>query len=334
MSNNLIEFDITSYNELSYSTGKLFDGAFAPNRVIWEKNNREAKKSEKQKYHEFEGKVIETAVLYPDEFDGIYKLDDTGINPTTKAYEFAKAYHIGRTEKKWGENRAVIVAQRFSRIQTPSKLSTLLDKVQSEYQPFIQHFQDYKGLTPISPELYHMAMRHRDRVYDDHNELKDILTDSRVQKEPLLNWENEWTHVKCKGYPDVSIPGEVKVDLKTTRNASKDQFARRYGDMHKFNYIPQLAAYNEADKNGQDQLCFVYAMEKHPLANWNMFKVSDWDLLEGKSIFSKWCAAFRFCKEHNLWHMGYEFSAMYQFEDDAFTYKKKSASAIVETDIY
>lgn len=333
------EFDITKYAEgpASQSFLKAVDGHFAPNRVIYDRRQQEKNRAEgKIDYYFFEGKVIETAVLYPDDFDQKYKIDDTGINTDTKSYEFAKAYSAGRNKKKWGEIRAARVAQRFSRIQSPKSIDKLLEKVaeDGEWEKLMRHFQDFKGKEAIKPELYDIAMKHRDKVYEDHNPLKDFLEDPRCLIEPHLEWENFATGVKCHGFPDISIPKEVKIDLKALRDVSNNELNKPFGPIKKFNYIPQLAAYDEADHNVDGTICYIYAMEKHPLCNWNMKRISDHDIYIGLEKFNKWCAAFKFLNENDLWHMGYEFSTLYGYDSDEMEYVQKTKVAISETNLY
>ena len=328
----MMEFDITKYAETAASQSFLkgMDGTFAPNRVVYDRQNYS---NEDQPYHYFEGKVIECAVLRPNEFDQKYKLDTSGVKTDSKGYKFAKEYAISLEDNE--QEKAILEAQRISRLCTPNKIDVLIEYVSEggKFAPFLKHFQDFKGKEPINKTLYEIAMKHKENVYSDHNFLRDILEDSRCVIEPHLEWENMATGVKCHGYPDVSIPKEIKVDLKALQSARPDDLNKRYGPIAKFNYLPQLAAYNEAD-HAIGSECYIYAMEKHPLGNKTMLRVSDVDLYEGERKFNRWCAAFKFANEKNLWHLGYEFSILYDFDEDEQEYIQKTKVPIVETSIY
>lgn len=332
-----MSFDIKKYAEtaVSYSFLKGLDGDFAPNRVVYDRAKQEEGDTE-EKEHFRDGKIIETAVLRPDEFDQRYKVCKTKINPDTKSFQFVKAYRAATIDKEMEPEAAAKEAMEYSRLAATTKIDTLIKNVAEDgkWMPIVKHLEDWKDLEPIDERIYGIAMKHRDRVHDKHNPLRDILEDSRCLIEPHLEWENMATGVKCHGYPDVSIPREIKVDLKALVDVSNKELNKPFGPIKKFNFIPQLAAYDEADPNIEGTRCYIYAMEKHELANWNMKRISDSDLYAGLEKFNQWCAAYKFLNENDLWHMGYEFSTMYAYDEMEQVYRQINKVAISETNLY
>lgn len=85
--------------------------------------------------------------------------------------------------------------------------------------------------TIITRAEYEESEKIREAFNFQMNTNKDLAALMEGTKELSFYWEDEKTGVKCKVRPDNITPGGVIVDLKTTWNASYDQFQKQMVDL-------------------------------------------------------------------------------------------------------
>lgn len=313
-------FNIETYLTPSYSFLSGLKKGAAPNALIYSRQNPAP-----QKEYQHEGKVIESAVFYPNEFDKKYVASD--VNTDTKGYKFcaAAAAAILKGRKP---DKVMKIARRYANISLTEK--TLIGKMSGDYRPIIKSLIQSQGRQIISTDLYDRAKMIRDNIYFN-SPLEDYLKVAHIEE--LVEWKNKYTSVPCRGYPDISNQ-DFTIDFKTGLDVSPNKFASRWGYARKYGYLEQVTGYAESKGDILKHDCIIFAVEKNPPYNWAMYSLSDWDKEYALIEFSKWCAKFKFIQENDLWDIGYEFDAMYRFDESEFTYVKYSELPIYKTSIY
>lgn len=112
---------------------------------------------------------------------------------------------------------------------------------------------DNAGREILTADDYERAQRMGDSVRA-HPVAAGLLIGG--QREVTLRWEDEATGLRCQARPDLYLPGEFVMDVKTCRDASEEGFARA---VHSYLYDLQQAHYLEGIRcNGDSIRWFVF----------------------------------------------------------------------------
>lgn len=305
------EFNIHEYKQVSFSF--LKDLEDSPLKVIESYKQKAKNKSlgiddstEAQRH----GKIIETAVFYPDEFDNIYARIENKVNEDAEYYKICKIWH--EMEKYKNETEENIINTIKEETGTRLKEDTIIKKIKEDWQHVLGYLHLIQSKKIISEDEYAMAMGIRDRLLKT-SPMPDILADAVI--EPHIEWTNQDSGLNCHGYPDIKIPGKIVYEFKTGFDVSPGRFAGRWGSIKKFKYDMQLAAYREGV--GGELPCSIFAVEKKPPYDWAIYDLAtvndNWDIVCALENFNIACKCFQFIKENELWNVGTEFKSMYQY---------------------
>lgn len=164
-----------------------------------------------------------------------------------------------------------------------------------------QMFEDaHPGKTLIRGKDGAAILGMRDAVID-HPKIKPIL-DARDGTELSLVWIDKETGVLCKGRIDVAAVSRLRtlLDLKSTRSAKRNKFARAIGD---YGYHVQAAMYLAgAWANGLEADIFAFAaVESAPPYCAARYVLDDRSLLAGATEMHRLLAIYRECITTGLW---------------------------------
>ncbi len=112
---------------------------------------------------------------------------------------------------------------------------------------------DNAGRTILTADDYERVQRMGDSVRA-HPVAAGLLVGG--QREITLRWEDEATGLRCQARPDLYLPGEFVMDVKTCRDASEEGFARA---VHNYLYDLGEAHYLEGIRaNGDSIRYFIF----------------------------------------------------------------------------
>lgn len=320
------KFDIQNYTEPSFSFLKnLNERDGCPALALYKKENPD------DSYFMHEGRVVDTAFLEPDKFDDRYIVTDRPINRDGQDFKFCLKYAeliADMSAEKAIEQAKEETGHRY-------KIETLAEKLENGWGEYLSFIENDIDKEPVAPDLYEKVMRARDLVFRV-SPLPDYMQGEGVEIQKKLRWQNPTSGITCRGIADVAMEKSFVLDLKKTRSAAPGPFAGRWGEMRKFNIIEQVAAYSEALGRDfdTDVKCFVFAVQLDPTPLWGMYELSKSDIFRGEDIFAEWCLKFKYIQENDLWHMGYEFGTMYQWDSNEGNFFLRNPSMIAQTDVY
>ena len=121
-----------------------------------------------------------------------------------------------------------------------------------------------------------------------------------------LQWTDERTGVRLKGYVDKLIPSIGRlIEIKTSRDASHKWFTRNYFD---YGYHRQAAMYFDGCKSNDititDSVCIV--VENSVPFNVAVYYITPEALLKGREDYSRLIDIFIRCKDENLFDRSYD----------------------------
>lgn len=292
----------------SYSFLKSLD-SMNPRRALYERLNREP-----DKQHQIEGKLIEALLFDPESVENTFVVGNAP-KTDTQDYRFILAWY-GLVNQ--GDENPVETAHEFSGHRW--NIDTLKGKIQDGFfESHIQHIEAEKaGKRYVDQQTYDNAAACAEYVSNDSPILDYVKT---YEIEPQLITPNGMTKVRCIRIPDMlNRKQEIVKDLKTGFDISPEAFARRWGPIHKYGYLPQLAAYMEGAGllrlvDGMIEIsgsAMIFSIEKKAPYGWKEYVISSEDLIEGYNQFSRWCAIYQHVSQNDLWNKGYQYGEEYE----------------------
>lgn len=348
-------FDIETYDVPSFSFLKKLGSDKNPAKLIYERMNPTPKS-----YAQIEGKALDCIILSPDKFGEKFFVAEKAIDTETTNYKFVRSYLDCCTE---GDEHETAIERAKSLTGHRFTVKTLAEYLSGEFTELIRYIQESEGRQSISSDLYDRVNKARDYVMKN-SPLPDYLHGAETLK--WVEWADSISGVQCRGEIDVCGSGFV-LDLKKAVNAQHDTFAGRFGPIAKLDYAVQVVAYAESQRvdppaqteeemvqeleeveaafmrtdskplvspfeNNVD--AFIFAVELSPMPGaWSMHRISNYDYIIAQEKFAQWCRLFKFCKEKNLWNMGYELK-FYEWSDNMETFFLRDPRFIQETQLF
>ena len=157
---------------------------------------------------------------------------------------------------------------------------------------------EFPGCVPMKPEDYDrcLAMRHEVLAHKDASVLLDCQ-----RKELTAVWEDEATNLLCRARMDaVSDDGTIIVDVKTTRDASREAFSRA---IYQFGYEVQAAcSVDGAVANGLPATLFaIIAVEVDPPHCVCVFQISGEAIDAGRQELRRLMQIYSDCVDRDEW---------------------------------
>ena len=144
--------------------------------------------------------------------------------------------------------------------------------------------------------------RDMDEAINNHLGGSTLLKTTEGDSEVSAFWTDEETGIECKGRFDFLSKNGFIVDLKTTVDASYDEFQR---SITKFKYYRQAAMYMDAYKaiTGKKSLGFVIvAVEKTAPFGVACFEIDDKALEQGRREYKALLHKYKVFKDNNDFH--------------------------------
>lgn len=175
---------------------------------------------------------------------------------------FGKALHCSVLEPDAFDARYCVLPENAPQRPTRAMLEAKKNSESSlERIAFWERWDaDNAGRSILTAADYDRARRMGDSVRA-HPVAAGLLVGG--QREITLRWEDEDTGLRCQARPDLYLPGEFVMDVKTCRDASEEGFARA---VHSYLYDLQQAHYLDGiRRNGDSIRWFVFlAIESTP----------------------------------------------------------------------
>lgn len=183
----------------------------------------------------------------------------------TPAMELGTAVHM-----------ALLEPQRFNKCYAVAS-SEESDRRTKAWKSF-EAFACERGLKPITQGDYHEMMAMCRGVYDNPD--ADAMLKRAGQCEYVAVWQDPGTGLACKARLDKYLPGALALDIKTTRNASREAFSR---DCYTLGYWQQIAWYREGFKraSGEDTPFTIIAIENEAPHLCAVYSLGDESLARG-----------------------------------------------------
>jgi exodeoxyribonuclease VIII len=160
--------------------------------------------------------------------------------------------------------------------------------------------EENPGVIPITPEDgYHAA--HMATALREHVRLAPLFKGG--QPEVVMEWEDPITGMPCKGRADLWSPTHnIILDIKTTQDASPDEFGRSAGKM---GYFRQAAFYvdgmYEAAGLTKRPDFIIAAVEKVPPYAVQVYVLDDNAMAAGRDAYLRALEVARDCEEAEKW---------------------------------
>lgn len=164
---------------------------------------------------------------------------------TSPALEFGRAFHCATLEPDVFEARYVVVPGDAPRYPTDAQWNAKGKRSpdsQAAVDYWLQWNADNGSRTRLSAADYDRARRMADSVRA-HPVARGLLVGG--DRETTMRWIDEETGIPCRARPDLRAEGEFTMDLKSTRDASHEGFARSVAGFH---YDLQQSFYLAAEK--------------------------------------------------------------------------------------
>lgn len=176
-------------------------------------------------------------------------------------------------------------------------IEPIVNKRTNEGKDILQQFYNENiNKTIISQEQYDLALKLKESIFK-HSIAKKLL-EAKGDTEISLFWERNG--VKLKARPD-KIVDDILIDLKTTTNASPDEF---YKNANKYGYEMQAFNYLDGYENcyGKKASGFIFiTVEKDPPYAVCVYKASENFLRIGKIEVDACIDKFAECEKENKW---------------------------------
>lgn len=150
----------------------------------------------------------------------------------------------------------------------------------------------------VTADEYERALAMRDAVYA-HPAARKALTANRWKIEASIFGELEGVPVRCR--PDMLRTDHIVVDVKTTKNASPDEFAKSVAN---YRYHVQSAFYGDLIERvtGQPTRAFIFiAVETVPPYLVAVYVASEPMTFKGRELYRRDLETYRKCAESGEW---------------------------------
>ena len=124
--------------------------------------------------------------------------------------------------------------------------------------------------------------------------------------EVCIVWEDRKTKVLCKARLDyIHAERGIMVDIKTTRDASPDDFAR---SIYQYGYYQQVGFYADGWETltGDPLVCVILACEKEPPYAIAVYELHEEILYAGRNAYEKALKTYAKCRETGEWPSYFE----------------------------
>ncbi len=236
----------------------------------------------------FAHEAISNSKLSPLERSGAHYLAELERNDEpTRAQVLGKLIHTTVLEPEMVDKRYVLAEHKLDFRKKEDK--ELKEKAVSEDKHLV-NFDDV------------CLSRDMDEAINNHLGGSTLLKTTEGDSEVSAFWTDEETGIKCKGRFDFLSKHGVIVDLKTTVDASYDEFQR---SITKFKYYRQAAMYTDAYETitGKKALGFVIvAVEKTAPFGVACFKIDDKALEQGRREYKALLHKYKVFKDNDDFH--------------------------------
>lgn len=181
----------------------------------------------------------------------------------------------------------IVKAEKFDRRTTVGKLGA------AEFEA--QH----AGKEVIEPEEFDQLMRIRDAVFA-HPAARKALSDI-AHVEASMFWTDPETGLDCRCRPDAFRTNDIIVDLKTTKDASPEGFAKSIAN---YRYHVQAPFYMDGFKaaTGREAKGFVFiAVETEPPHLVAVYVLNEIDQIRGRATYQRDLSTLRRCIDLDEW---------------------------------
>lgn len=214
-------------------------------------------------------------------------LDRTEPTEPTKAQVLGTAFHTMVLEpRKFGLE--YVVSQKF-------------DRRTKEGKEAAQRFElENVGRTVIDEDDWEQLLAMRDALFRQGSSQR-LLSLENPKVEHSLYWTDPATGQQLRARPDVWMPdAALIVDLKTTDDASPEEFARSVAT---YRYHVQAAYYCDiAEQLTRQQQDFVFlVVEKKAPYNVCVYTLAPQDIELGRAEYMQDLATLRACEKHGVW---------------------------------
>jgi hypothetical protein len=181
----------------------------------------------------------------------------------------------------------IVVAQKFDRRTTVGKLAAA------------QFEAENAGKEVLEAEAYDQVMRIRDAVFS-HPAARVALSNV-AHVEASMFWTDPQTGLECRCRPDAFRTNDVIVDLKTTKDASPEGFAKSIAN---YRYHVQAPFYMDGFRaaTGREAKGFVFvAVETAPPHLVAVYVLNEIDLIRGRATYQRDLSTLRKCLDLDEW---------------------------------
>ncbi len=150
----------------------------------------------------------------------------------------------------------------------------------------------------IDREQYDAVMRVRDAVHR-HPAAAELLNSGKPEQ--TFVWTDQDTGAACKLRADWITSDRIVTDIKTTEDASPEEFGRSAA---KYRYHVQGAYYTDGlEANGFRPEAFVFvAVEKKPPFAVAVYFLDNTAIERGREIYKRDLGVYTSCRESGIWH--------------------------------
>jgi exodeoxyribonuclease VIII len=154
----------------------------------------------------------------------------------------------------------------------------------------------------ITKDIYDHLVKMRERIMN-HTYAKMLLSNGFNEQGYMGELETEAGNIKVKFKPDhVNDKKKIIVDLKTTRDASKDGFPKVAGEL---SYHIQAAFYadlmGKVSGDGRPYSFMFIAQEKKAPYAFNIFEASPQFISQGRFEYEMLLQLYKYCSDNNTW---------------------------------
>lgn len=142
------------------------------------------------------------------------------------------------------------------------------------------------------------GLREMTRAVREHPDVVPHLAEGRAELTAI--WQDPATGIECRGRMDWVSKSGVIVDLKTTRDAEPDAFARQ---AHQMFYHAQAAFYSDAVEviTGVRLPFMIVAVENTAPYPVQVYELSGEAIDAGRAAYRSWLRKYKRCAERGEW---------------------------------
>jgi hypothetical protein len=192
---------------------------------------------------------------------------------------------------------AVLEPERFAaEVMVAPKIDRRTSAGKAEWEAFQL---EAEGKELITADEMAKLLSIRDAVHTHPAAFKALFGNPAIEQS--IFWTDPTTGVDCRCRPDCVTAASVVVDLKTTRDASPDGFAK---SIAQYRYHVQAAFYSDGFRAafGEPPRGFVFiAVETEPPHLVGVYVASADMVLRGRAAYEADLATFKACRDADSW---------------------------------